>query len=76
MRDYDIVEKLPDGSFVLRASASGRRNTECKLQEPAEISDNRFYVLNLSAGDSSPYDAKAHPAAPSSTQQESKKDVA
>jgi hypothetical protein len=52
--EYDIFEKLPDNSFVWRACVPGRYNTECKLRELAETSNNQFYILNLAAGDTLP----------------------
>lgn len=59
MRDeYDIFERLPDNSFVWRACVPGRYNTERKLQELAETSDNQFYVLNLAVGDALPHIVK------------------
>jgi hypothetical protein len=48
-RDYDIFEKLPDGSTAWRACVSGRFEAERKMQELAEFSSNEFFMLDIQA---------------------------
>jgi len=45
--DYDIFEKFPDGSTIWRACISGRYETERKLHELAEQSNNEFYAIDI-----------------------------
>ena len=59
MRDeYDIFEKLPDGSLVWRACVSGAYDAERRVRELTEISNHQCYALNLAAGDNRPLIAK------------------
>lgn len=48
LRDYHIFEMFPDGSSLWRACIAGRFNTERKLQELAEHSENEFLALDFS----------------------------
>ena len=54
MPTFDIFEVLPDGSCVWRASVKGEYEKERKLQKLAETSNNKFYALNLSGGETLP----------------------
>jgi len=49
-RDYDIFERLPDGSTVWRAWVSGQFETQRKIQELAEHSGNEFIAIDIQAG--------------------------
>jgi hypothetical protein len=48
LHEYHIFEMFPDGSSVWRASIPGRFNTQRKLQELAEHSDNEFLAFDFS----------------------------
>ncbi len=50
-RDYDIFEKFPDGSTLWRACVSGRYETQRKVQEFAEFSENEFFVIDVQAAE-------------------------
>jgi hypothetical protein len=45
--EYDIFEKFPDGSTIWRSCVSGRYETERKMQELAEQSENEFYAIDI-----------------------------
>jgi hypothetical protein len=45
--DYDIFEKLPDGSTIWRVCVSGWYDTERKMWELAERSKNEFYAIDI-----------------------------
>jgi len=47
--EYDIFEKLPDGSSNWRACVSGQYETERKLQELAEHSQNEFFAIEINS---------------------------
>jgi hypothetical protein len=47
--DYDIFEKFPDGSTIWRVCACGWYETERKLGELAEQSENEFYAIDITA---------------------------
>lgn len=53
-REFDIFEIFPDGLITWRASAFGQFETERKLQELAEHSDNEFFAVDILAGESWP----------------------
>lgn len=42
--EFQIFEKLPNGSAIWRASVRGRYEATRKLQELAELSENEFIV--------------------------------
>lgn len=46
-RDYEIFEKFPDGSTLWRACVRGRFEAQRKLDELAERSENRFYMIEI-----------------------------
>ena len=48
LNEYHIFEMLPDGSSLWRACIPGRFNTQRKLQELAEHSDNEFLAFDFS----------------------------
>jgi hypothetical protein len=54
MPTFDIFEILLDGSCVWRGCVKGQYEKARKLQELAETSDNKFYALNLAAGETLP----------------------
>jgi hypothetical protein len=60
MADFHIFEIFSDGSFIWRGLVSGQFEKECRLQELGETSDNRFYALNLVAGETLPLNAAGH----------------
>ena len=45
-RDFDIFEKLPDGSLRLRASVIGKYQAQRKIHEFAENSANEFFAID------------------------------
>jgi hypothetical protein len=47
LRDFDIFEKLPNGSTVWRTFVSGQFEAERKVQELAEHSSNEFLVIDI-----------------------------
>jgi hypothetical protein len=48
-RDYDVFERFPDGSTLWRACVSGRYEAQRKMQELAEHSENRFFLIDIQA---------------------------
>jgi hypothetical protein len=48
LNEYHIFEMFSDGSLVWRACIQGRFNTQRKLQELAEHSDNEFLAFDFS----------------------------
>jgi hypothetical protein len=54
LREFDILERFPDGSTVWRASVFGRFETARKLQELSEHSDNEFLAIDVRAGEPVP----------------------
>ena len=47
--EYDIFEKLPDGSSNWRACVSGQHETERRLQDLAELSENEFFAVEINS---------------------------
>jgi hypothetical protein len=45
--EYDIFEKLPDGSAIWRACVPGLYDAKRKLQELAEHSVNEFFAIEI-----------------------------
>ncbi len=45
--EYDIFEKLPDGSSIWRTCVPGQYDAERKLQELAEHSVNEFFAIEI-----------------------------
>jgi hypothetical protein len=50
-RDYDIFEKLPDGSSVWREMVVGRENARLKVQSLAKLSSNEFFAIHTPTKD-------------------------
>ena len=50
-RDYEIFEKFSDGSSVWRACVSGRYDAQRKVNELSEHSENRFFAIDVKAGE-------------------------
>ena len=53
--EYDIFEKLPDGSAVWRAFVPGQYDAERKLQELAEHSVNEFFAIEINSRQLRPF---------------------
>ena len=64
MPEYDIFELFPDGAFVWRAFVSGTHNKERTLQDLSETSANRFYAVDIAAGETLPLIEPRHAARP------------
>ena len=47
--NYDVFEKFQDGSTLWRACVCGRYETERKIQELKELSENEFYAIDIQA---------------------------
>jgi hypothetical protein len=47
--EYDIFEKLPDGSSIWRVCVPGQYDAERKLQELAEHSVNEFFAIEINS---------------------------
>ena len=47
--EYDIFEKLSDGSSNWRVCVPGQYEAECKLQELAEHSENEFFAIEINS---------------------------
>jgi hypothetical protein len=45
-RDYDIFEKLPDGSSVWREMVVGRETARLRIQGLAKLSSNEFFAIH------------------------------
>jgi hypothetical protein len=63
-REYDIFERFADGSSIWRASVAGRFEAQRKIQEFAEHSGNRFFILDVVAGQYLRFDLSAHDPRP------------
>lgn len=46
-RDFDVFEKFSDGSTLWRATVRGRFEAQRKIDELAERSENKFYMLDI-----------------------------
>jgi hypothetical protein len=49
-RDFDVFEKLSDGTVVWRTFVCGQFEAERKLQELAEHSRNEFVLIDIQSG--------------------------
>ena len=49
-RDYDIFEKLPNGSSVCLARVTGKHDARRKLHELAEHSEHEFVAIDVRTG--------------------------
>ena len=77
--EYDLFEKFPDGSSLWRDSVPGIESTRLQLQELARRSENQFYAINLTTGETAAFDSEddAHRFhAPSMTERRSKSQAA
>lgn len=77
--EYDLFERFPDGSSLWRDSALGLENTRHRLQELTQKSENHFYAIDLTNGESLAIDSKRDvrgPQAPSPTERHSKSQAA
>jgi hypothetical protein len=45
-REYDIFEKLSDGSLMWRAFARGRENAANKLEQLSALSPNEHFAIH------------------------------
>ena len=45
-RDYDIFEKLPDGTVLWRVFVPGLQNALDKMQELSKLSPNEFFTYH------------------------------
>ncbi len=50
-RNFDIFEKLPNGSITWRTCVFGRYEAERKLQELTEHSNNEFVAIDIQSGE-------------------------
>ena len=53
--EYDIFEKLPDGSAIWRARVPGQYDAERKLQELGEHSLNEFFAIEINSRQLQPF---------------------
>jgi hypothetical protein len=53
--EYDIFEKLPDGSSIWRVCVPGQYVAERKLQELAEHSVNEFFAIEINSRQLQPF---------------------
>jgi hypothetical protein len=56
-RDFDLFEKLADGSSIWRTCASGQIDAQQKLQNLADSSKNEFYSIDIVTGELLPFKA-------------------
>jgi hypothetical protein len=49
--DFDLFEKLPDGSSIWRTCVSGRFEAQQRLQNLADHSENEFYSIDIETGE-------------------------
>jgi hypothetical protein len=54
-RDFDLFEKLADGTSIWRTCASGRIDAQQKLQNLADHSANEFYLIDIETGEHLPF---------------------
>jgi hypothetical protein len=50
-RDYDIMEKRPDGSLLRRQRVTSKHAVRRKLHELAEKSESEFIVIDVQTGE-------------------------
>ena len=53
--EYDIFEKLPDGSSIWRVCVPGQYEAERKLDELAEHSENEFFAIEINSRQLQPF---------------------
>jgi hypothetical protein len=49
--DYDIFERLPDGSTILLARVLGRYEAERRIVERAEHTTNQLFAMDVVTGE-------------------------
>jgi hypothetical protein len=54
VRNFDVIEKFPDGSMIWRTCVCGQFEAERKLQELAEHSKNEFLAVDIESGEPLP----------------------
>jgi hypothetical protein len=60
-REFDLFEKLADGSSIWRTCASGQLDAEQKLKNLADHSENEFYSIDIETGELLPFNsARSH----------------
>ena len=45
-REYDVFEKLPDGSHIWRAFVKGLIEARARVEELSQSSPNEFYAIH------------------------------
>jgi hypothetical protein len=53
--DFDLFEKLADGSSIWRTCASGQIDAQQKLQNLADHSNNEFYSIDIESAELLPF---------------------
>ena len=53
--EYDIFEKLPDGSAIWRACVPGQYDAERKLQVLGEHSGNELFAIEINSRQLQPF---------------------
>jgi hypothetical protein len=48
-RDYDLFERLPDGSLMWRAFVTGLENARLKLQDLAKLTKNECFAMHMAS---------------------------
>jgi hypothetical protein len=77
--EHDLFEKFPDGSSLWRDTVPGLKIAHLRLMELARRSQNEFYALNLTTGESLALNAEWRAQefrAPSKAERRSKSQVA
>ena len=55
LHDFDLFEKLADGSSIWRTCASGQIDAQQELQNLADHSKNEFYSIDIETGELLPF---------------------
>jgi hypothetical protein len=53
--EFDIFEKFPDGSSLWRVCVSGKYDSQRKVAELAEQSENEFFAIDIQVGEVLPF---------------------
>lgn len=51
LNNFDVYERLPNGSLTWRTCVFGRFEVDRKLQELKEHSDNEFVAIDIQTGE-------------------------
>ena len=54
LRNFDIIEKFPDGSMIWRTCVFGQFEAERMLQELGVHSENEFLAVDIESGEPLP----------------------